>query len=128
MLIPLAAIVYGVTRIVDGGLWTILLAVCQLGVGFIAFLVITSTLSKSGKAGFDDGSANYILLPICVVVLGSLVALILQGVMLSTLYLFSWITGLAAAAAGATGLAGGAWWSVQKLTEKGIEDVVTKRV
>lgn len=128
VLIPLAAIVHGVTRIIDGGLWTILLAVFQLGVGFIAFLVITSALSKSGKAGFDDGWSNYILLPICVIVLGSLVALVLQGFMLGALYLFSWITGLAAAAAGATGIAGGAWWSVQKLTEKGIEDVVTKRV
>lgn len=128
ILIPLAAIVHGVTRILDGGLWTILLAVFQLGVGFIAFLVITRALSTSGKAGFDDGWSNYILLPICVIVLGSLVALIMQGLMLGALYLFSWITGLAAAAAGATGIAGGAWWSVQKLTEKGIEDVVTKRV
>lgn len=128
LLVPLAAIVHGVTRIIDGGLWTILLAVFQLGVGFVAFNVITSAFSKSGKAGFGDGWSNYIFLPICVIVLGSLVALLLQGFMLGALYLFSWITGLAAFAAGATGVAGGAWWSVQKLTEKGIEDVVTKRV
>lgn len=128
LLVPLAAISHGVTRIIDGGLWTILLAVFQLGVGFVVFNVITSAFSKSGKAGFGDGWSNYILLPICVIVLGSLVALLLQGVMLGALYLFSWITGLAAFAAGATGVAGGAWWSVQKLTEKGIEDVVTKRV
>ena len=128
ILIPLAAIVHGVTRIVDGGLWTVLLVVFQLGVGFVAFSVITSALNKSGEPGFDDGWTNYILVPVCVILLGSLVALILQAFMLGALYLLSWITGLAAAAAGATGLAGGAWWGVQKLTEKGIEDVVTKRV
>ncbi len=128
ILIPLAALVHGATRIIDGGLWTILLAVFQLGVGFAAFNTITSAISKSGKAGFGDGWSNYILLPICVIVLGSIVALILQGFMLGTLYLFSWITGLAAAAAGATGLGGAAWWTFNKLAEKGIEEVVTKRV
>lgn len=128
ILIPLAAIVHGVTRIMDGGVWTILLAVFQLGVGFVAFTVITSAFSKSGKSGFGDDWMNYILGPISVILLGSLAALLLQGLMLGALYLFSWITGLAAFAAGATGVAGGAWWSVQKLTEKGIEDAVTKRV
>jgi hypothetical protein len=128
ILIPFAAIVHGVTRIIDGGLWTILLAGFQLGVGFVAFRVITSAFNKSGKAGLGDQWTNALLGPVCVIVLGSVVALILQGFMLGALYLFSWITGLAAAAAGATGVAGGVWWSVQKLTEKGIEDAVTKRV
>lgn len=128
ILIPLAAIVHGVTRIIDGGLGTILLAVFQLGVGFVLFLVLTPFLNKSREPGFGDGWMNYILGPISVILLGSLVALVFQGIMLGALYLFSWITGLAAAAAGATGIVGGAWWSAQKLTEKGIEDAVTKRV
>lgn len=128
ILIPLAAIVHGVTRIIDGGLWAILLAVVQLGVGFVLFLVLTPLLNKSREPGFGDGWMNYILGPITIILLGSLVALVLQGIMLGALSLFSWITGFAAAAAGATGIVGGAWWSAQKLAEKGIEEAVTKRV
>lgn len=128
LFIPLAAIIHGVTRIFDGGLGMILQAAFQLGVGFVLFLVLTPLLHKSREPGFGDGWMNYILGPITIILLGSVVALILQGIMIGALSLFSWITGFAATAAGATGVAGGAWWSFQKLTEKGIEDAITKRV
>jgi hypothetical protein len=125
LLIPLASIVHGVTRITHDGLSAILLAGFQLLVGFAAFVALSRALN-SGRIGFGDGWMNYTLGPISVIGLGSLVALVLQGVMLGSLIALSWVTGLAAGAAGATGIIGGLWWAGTKLAEKGIEDALTK--
>jgi len=125
LLVPLAAITHGVTRITHEGLGAILLAGFQLLVGFAAFVAISRALN-SGRIGFGDGWMNYVLGPVSVIALGSLVALVLQGVMLGALGALSWITGFAASAAGATGVVGGLWWAGLKLAEKGIEDALTK--
>ena len=127
LLVPLASIVHGVTRILDSGFGVIALAAIQLALGFGAFMAITRAFSASRKTGFGDGWMNYILGPISVIALGSVIAQLFVWLMLGALYAFSWITGLAAAAAGATGIVGGLWWASTKLAEKTIDEALTKR-
>ena len=125
LLIPLAALVHGATRLAGGGAGAITLAILQIGFGLAAFLFLSSSLSKTKEAGFGNAIANITLGPLAVITLGSLLALVLQGLMLGALYAFSWVTGFAAAAAGATGLAGGCWYCFTKIAEKGIESRVS---
>ena len=127
LLVPFASIVHGITRTFDGGIGVIGMTAIQLLLGFAAFAVITRALRPSRQAGFGDGWMNYILGPISVIILGSVIAQLFVWLMLGALYAFSWITGLAAAAAGATGIIGGLWWAGTKFAEKSIEDAITKR-
>jgi hypothetical protein len=126
VLIPLAALAHGASRLAAGGAGAIALAVFQIGFGLAAFLFLSSSLSKTKEAGFGNAIANITLGPLAVITLGSLLALALQGVMLGALYAFHWVTGFAAAAAGATGFAGGCWYCFTKVAEKGIESRVSR--
>ena len=127
LLVPLASIVHGVTRTLDGGIGILAMTTIQLLLGFVTFAVITRAFRVSREIGFGDGWTNYILGPISVIALGSIIAQLFVWLMLGALYAFSWITGLAAAAAGATGIIGGLWWAGTKFAEKSIEDAITKR-
>jgi hypothetical protein len=71
---------------------------------------------------------NIWLWPLAVVVSASVIAFALQMLMLGALFLFQWLTGLAALAAGATGVTGVCWYCVAKLGEKGAEHALTPKL
>jgi hypothetical protein len=124
--VPIGAVVHGATRLASGGPGAALLALGQAGLGLLAFLALSAALSPRGRAqaGFGNVLANVILIPVCVLGLGSLIALGLQGLMLGALHLFHGVTSFAATAAGVTGAAGVCWLCVKKLAEQGIEKAV----
>ncbi len=106
----------------------------QIGMGALALGALNMVHSK-GKSVFlgssgEDGRLpiNLAGLPLAVVALGSGLALSLQWIMLGALFLFHWITGLAAIAAGATGVVGFCWYCLAKLGEKGAEQVLTPQI
>ncbi len=126
LLVPVAALVHGASRIAAAGAGAMTVAMLQIGFGLATFLLVSSALSKTREPGFGNGFANLLLGPAAIVALGSVLALLLQIAMLIALYAFSWITGFAAWAAGATGIAGGCWWCFTKVAEKTIESRVAK--
>lgn len=106
----------------------------QLALGALAVSSFNLVGSGGRRAFFGEFNAsgrvlqNLFLWPLAVVAAASLIAFALQMLMLSALFLFQWITGLAALAAGATGVAGGCWYCVTKLGEKGAEHALTPKI
>jgi len=124
---PLAALVRTVSRILGGPGWEPFFGILQIGLGAAAFLVATYVMSNGRHIGFDHTLANIIGGPIAVIAFASFGALALKWLMLGALTAFAWATGLAAMAAGATGFVGACWYCFSKLSEKGIEHVITSR-
>lgn len=126
--VPFAAFVRTCTRIFSGGLWNIIWAGAQIGMGFLAWLLLSGMLDKKPDKMVALGGplGALIIPPIATILFGSLIAFGLQWLMLGSLYLFHAITGFAAAAAGATGIGGFCWYCFTKLSEKGIEGVVIR--
>jgi hypothetical protein len=69
-----------------------------------------------------------ILAPIAIVVLASLLGGALWALMMAAFLSLSWLTGLAATAAGATGVLGFCWLCITELSKKGAEHVITPRL
>lgn len=114
----------------QGAFFTLL----QVGLGVLAVSALNMA-SSNGKRIFlgephDDGRfiQNLLFWPLAVVAAASVLAFVLQLLMLGALYLFSWVTGLAALAAGATGAGSFCWYCVTKLGEKSVEHVITSKL
>lgn len=128
---PLKGIWYLLTDVYrQGSVFTIL----QLAFGALVLgaLNLKRTGGKTVLLGNPDADGrtflNLILWPPVAVVVASLLALALQLLMLTALGLFQWFTGLAAMAAGWTGVGGVCWLCFKELTERGIEHVVTPKL
>jgi hypothetical protein len=128
LLAPLLAFVLTVWRSFEEGGVTILV---QIGMGALAVGVFNLVRSKRETFLFDPDLftfQNVIFLPVAIMVSASLIGMVLWVVMMGALYALSWITGLAATAAAATGIVGFCYLCVTKLAEKGIEHVATPKI
>lgn len=123
LLLPFAALVRTLTRLFAGGAWGFALASVQLAMGLLGLLVIGRQLKFSGE-DLHPAVTLLVVVPIGSVVVGSVLALGLQWLMLGVGYLFHWVTGLAAAAAGAGGTTGFCWLCLKKLTEQRAEALI----
>lgn len=110
-------------------LWTTsgFAALVQLVMGALAFAAFNFWRTKGETIFIGDFWLTLILAPLGIIALASLIGLILWGLMIGALYALSWITGLAATAAGATGVVGFCWLCVTELTKKGAEHVITPK-
>lgn len=110
-------------------LWdaTGVVSLVQLVLGALAFFVLNFWRTKGETIFFGDFWISMIVSPLAIVVLASLTGLVLWGVMMGALFALSWVTGLAATAAGATGVLGFCWLCVTELTKKGAEHVMTPK-
>lgn len=125
---PLLAFVMTVWRSFDDGGVTILL---QIGMGALAVGAFNFLRSNRETLLFDPDLVtfqNVIFLPVAIMICASLIGMILWVVMMGALYALSWITGLAATAAAATGIVGFCYLCVAKLAEKGIEHAATPKI
>ncbi|MEQ1783291.1 MAG: hypothetical protein ABMA14_18200 [Hyphomonadaceae bacterium] len=122
---PAYALLYTAVR-----LWDVsgITALVQLGLGALAFAVFNFWRTKGETIFMGDFWLTLIIAPIAIVALASLIGLVLWGIMIGALYALSWVTGLAATAAGATGVVGFCWLCVTELTKKGAEHVITPEV
>jgi hypothetical protein len=128
LLAPLLAFVLTIWRSFDEGGVTILV---QIGMGALAVGVFNLARSKRETFLFDPDLftfQNVIFLPVAIMICASLIGMILWAVMMGALYALSWVTGLAATAAAATGIVGFCYLCVTKLAEKGIEHVATPKI
>ena len=100
----------------------------QLALGALAFFVLNFWRTKGETIFIGDFWLSMILAPIGIVLLASALGWALLGVMMGALYALSWVTGLAASAAGATGVVGFCWLCVTELTKKGAEHVITPEI
>ena len=100
----------------------------QLGLGALAFCVLNFWRSKGETIFLGDFWLTMILAPLGIVLLASVLGWVLFGIMFGALFALSWVTGLAATAAGATGVLGFCWLCVTELTKKGAEHIVTPKV
>lgn len=105
-----------------------LTALVQLVLGGLAFAVFNFWRTKGETLFIGDFWLSMIISPIAIIALASLIGMVLWGVMMGALYALSWITGLAATAAGATGVVGFCWLCVTELTKKGAEHVITPEI
>ena len=103
-------------------------ALVQLGLGALAFAVFNFWRTKGDTIFMGDFWLTLIVAPIAIIALASLIGLVLWGIMIGALYALSWVTGLAATAAGATGVVGFCWLCVTELTKKGAEHIITPQV
>lgn len=110
-------------------LWdaTGIVSLVQLALGALAFAVFNFWRTKGDTLFLGDFWISLIVAPIAIVLLASLLGWALLGIMLGALFALSWITGLAATAAGATGVIGFCWLCVTELTKKGAEHIVTPK-
>jgi hypothetical protein len=125
---PLIAFAMTIWRSFYEGGATILI---QIGMGALAVGVFNLARTKRETFLFDPDFLtfqNVIFLPFAIMICASLIGMILWAVMMGALYALSWITGLAAAAAGATGIVGFCWLCAMKLGEKGAEHVMTPKL
>jgi hypothetical protein len=99
----------------------------QLAMGALAVALIFRYRTKLGVGGMPPIAA-FFLLPIAVIFAACLIAFALKSLMLGALAALSWATGLAASAAGATGVAGFCWYAIAKLGEKGAERALTPKI
>jgi hypothetical protein len=109
--------------IADGGL----VGLIQLGLGALAVAVGLHQLKRAG----DAEVAPPVLVvgwPVAVIFAASVIAVALKFLMTGALFALSWITELAASAAGAGGIVGFSWYCTQKLGEKGAEHALTPRI
>jgi hypothetical protein len=106
----------------------------QLGLGVLAVSSINLVRTGGRRAFFGEIGAsgrmleNIWLWPLAVVASASVIAFALQVLMLGALFIFQWLTGLAALAAGATGVTGVCWYCFAKLGEKGAEHALTPKI
>lgn len=121
---PFYALVFTAARLWDLSGVT---ALVQLALGALAFAVFNFWRTKGETIFMGDFWLSLIIWPLAVIALASLIGMILWGVMMGSLYALSWLTGLAATAAGATGVAGFAWLCITELTKKGAEHIVTPK-
>jgi hypothetical protein len=122
---PVYALLYTAVRLWDASGIT---ALIQLGLGALAFAVFNFWRTKGETLMMGDFWLTLIIAPIAIVALASLIGLVLWGIMIGALYALSWVTGLAATAAGATGVVGFCWLCVTELTKKGAEHIITPEV
>lgn len=110
-------------------LWdaTGLVSLVQLVLGGLAFAVLNFWRTRGETIFLGDFWISMIVSPLAIVLLASVLGLALWGVMMGALYALSWVTGLAATAAGATGVLGFCWLCVTELTKKGAEHIVTPK-
>lgn len=110
-------------------LWdaTGVVSLVQLVLGALAFCVLNFWRTKGETIFIGDFWLTLILAPLAIVLLASLLGWVLLGIMLGALYALSWVTGLAASAAGATGVVGFCWLCITELTKKGAEHVITPK-
>lgn len=110
-------------------LWdtTGIVALVQLALGALAFFVLNFWRTKGDTIFLGDFWMTMIFGPLAIVLFASLLGLVLWGVMMGALFGLSWVTGLAATAAGATGVVGFCWLCVTELTKKGAEHIVTPK-
>lgn len=122
---PVYALLYTAVR-----LWDVsgITALVQLGLGALAFAAFNFWRTRGETIFMGDFWLTLIIAPIAIVALASLIGLVLWGIMIGALYALSWVTGLAATAAGATGVVGFCWLCVTELTKKGAEHVITPHV
>lgn len=122
---PVYALIFTAAR-----LWDVsgITALVQLGLGALAFAVFNFWRTKGETIFMGDFWLTLIIAPIAIVALASVIGLVLWGIMIGALYALSWVTGLAATAAGATGVVGFCWLCVTELTKKGAEHVITPNV
>ncbi len=122
---PVYALIFTAAR-----LWDVsgITAMVQLGLGALAFAVFNFWRTKGETIFIGDFWLTLIIAPIAIVALASLIGLVLWGIMIGALYALSWTTGLAATAAGATGVVGFCWLCVTELTKKGAEHIITPDV
>ncbi len=111
-------------------LWDIsgLTALVQLALGALAFAVFNFRRTGGETIFMGDFWLTLIVWPLAVIALASLIGVVLWGIMMGALYALSWVTGLAASAAGATGVLGFGWLCVTELTKKGAEHIITPKV
>ncbi len=111
-------------------LWdaTGVVSLVQLVLGALAFFVLNFWRTKGETIFFGDFWISMIVSPLAIVLLASVMGFVLWGVMMGALFALSWVTGLAATAAGATGVLGFCWLCVTELTKKGAEHVMTPKV
>jgi hypothetical protein len=100
----------------------------QLALGALAFCVLNFWRSKGETIFFGDFWVSMIVAPLAIVLLASVLGWVLFGIMFGALFALSWVTGLAATAAGATGVLGFCWLCVTELTKKGAEHIITPKV
>ncbi|HEX4998149.1 MAG TPA: hypothetical protein VFY29_07990 [Terriglobia bacterium] len=98
----------------------------QIAMGALALAVVN--YRWSGSILFDQPYTNMLVLPIGTVVAASLLGLALWGFMIGSLTFLSRITGLAATAAGMTGVGGFCWYCIAKLGERGVEHMMTPHI
>jgi len=103
-------------------------ALVQLALGALAFAVFNFWRTKGDTVFMGDFWLSLIVWPVAVVALASVIGVVLWGIMMGALYALGWVTGLAATAAGATGVAGFCWLCITELTKKGAEHVITPKV
>ena len=91
-------------------------------------------ITEHGVATLSDEAWEHarrraeIIAPLAIIALASIIGMVLWGLMMGALYALSWITGLAATAAGATGVVGFCWLCITELTKKGAEHVITPEI
>lgn len=122
---PLVAFWYTAERVIHSGG---IVAIVQLALGALA-LAVMNYLGSDGKTiFFQETQSNIIGLPLCIILLASLLGGALWLVLMGALYLLGWVTSLAVWAAGATGIVGFCWLCVTKLGEKGFEHIATPKI
>jgi hypothetical protein len=111
------------------------LQMLQLALGGLAFGTVNLRRTKGATflLGHPDDKSDWLITNIlfaapAVVLVASLLAFGFQWLMIGALDLFSWLTGLAAAAAGMTGVGAVCWYCFKGLTAKGVEHVATPRL
>lgn len=111
-------------------LWdaTGVVSLVQLVLGALAFCVLNFWRTKGETIFIGDFWLTLILAPLAIVFLASLLGWVLLGIMLGALHALSWVTGLAASAAGATGVVGFCWLCITELTKKGAEHAFTPKI
>ena len=111
-------------------LWdaTGVVSLVQLVLGALAFCVLNFWRTKGETIFLGDFWISMIVSPLAIVLLASVMGWILWGVMIGALFALSWVTGLAATAAGATGVLGFCWLCITELTKKGAEHLVTPKI
>lgn len=102
-------------------------ALVQLAMGALAFAAFNFWRTKGETIFIGDFWLTLILAPLGIIALASLIGLVLWAVMIGALYALSWMTGLAATAAGATGVVGFCWLCITELTKKGAEHIITPK-
>lgn len=121
---PVYALVFTAARLWDASGVT---ALVQLALGALAFAVLNVWRTKGETIFMGDFWLTLIVSPLAIVLFASLIGMVLWGVMMGALFALSWVTGLAATAAGATGVLGFCWLCVTELTKKGAEHIVTPK-